>query len=65
MPTISGRACAGDDSTIPTPMVTATAAAILNDIVLSIPQCPDKGAQLDADPEDAGLPHARIFNRAA
>ncbi len=37
MPTISGRAWAGDDITIPAPMVTARAAAILNDIVLSIP----------------------------
>src|SRR5512139_3101744 len=37
MPTISGRAWAGDDIAIPAPMVTANAAAILNDIVLSIP----------------------------
>jgi hypothetical protein len=44
-------------------MMTASAAAILNDIVLSIPQYPDKGAQLDADHQDAGLLHARIFNR--
>jgi hypothetical protein len=36
MPTSSPRAWAGDDITIPAPMVTAKAAAILNDIALSV-----------------------------
>ena len=43
MPTISGRAWAADDVAIAAPMVTATAAAIFIDIVLSIPHCPAGG----------------------
>src|ERR1700741_516235 len=57
MPTISPRAWAGDDIAIPAPMVTtAKAAAILNDIVLSIPVCPRcRGPFRRLTPEGGGL----------
>jgi hypothetical protein len=62
MPTISGRAWAGDDITIPAPMVTARAAAILNDIVLSIPIGPgDGGKSAGSRLKEAGLPVLRMY----
>src|SRR5262245_2740378 len=60
MPTSSPRAWAGDDITIPAPMVTAKAAAILNDIALSIPVAPWQGSSWTTleGGGPAGLTHA-------
>src|SRR5215813_3264721 len=68
MPTISGRAWAADGIAITAPMVTANAAAILNDIALSIPHCPVEGQSCRRTLKEAvhGLTHALLtasFNR--
>ena len=62
MPTSSPRAWAGDDITIPAPMVTAKAAAILSDIAFSIPVAPLTGSISPTDPvKEVGLAVSRTY----
>jgi hypothetical protein len=59
IPTISGRAWAAVDIKMPAPMVAASAAAILNDIVFSTSKCPTGAIPPGKPPKrSAGLTYA-------